>query len=659
MLLSKRKNNRNDDNAKNFYWYKFIFKFFVIAILLITCCVVSVFVYFSRDLPDFAKLKTQLRTPAITIVDKNNNLIATYGDLYGEVLNINQLPKYVYNAFIAIEDRRFFNHFGIDIFGTIRALYKNLSQRGVSQGGSTITQQLAKNILIAEGMNKYTDRSIGRKIREAIMAIYMETKFTKAEIMTMYLNRSYFGSGAYGIDAAAKKFFNKSARQLTIFEAAILAGSLKSPSHYNIMANRDTAFNRAMVVLKNMEEQGMIDDCNRIYRESVDTFEEQTSINKKNGNNVMYFADYAYRQACNILGSIDRDVIIVTTIDNDVQQLMEEAVRYYYETKADEFKFQQIASACYDRDGSVLAMVGGVNYIKSQFNRAYQAKRLIGSVCKIFVYGAALSCGYQFGDMLSDVPPEIDEWKPRNYGWTSRGEVSFLWGFRYSINAVSIRLTQEIGIQKVADFAKLFGINLNRHDLTIALGTTESNVCDILAAYTAFMDGVYIKPYAVEKIIDAANGDILYSRAGRLKTKILDDELLKSCRYLLRDVIQNGTGKFFNANEYTYGKTGTNGSCDTWFFGFYDPPEMPCNGLSIGVWVGNDNMKDSMKPGSVGGKIPTYIARRFLDSVIANQERKTINNQLLEMAKNINQIDDNGAGCINASNVVTDDHMNA
>ncbi len=626
MAIKSKKNKQKKSFIRR------IFLFFFISGVFLSCFVVAIFLYFSQDLPDFNKLKNEVRSPAITIVDKENNVIATYGDLYGEVLNTEQLPHYVYNAFVAIEDKRFFKHHGIDPLGIIRAIYSNYLRGGVAQGGSTITQQLAKNILILEGKIKYNNKSIARKIREVIIALWLESKFNKREIMTMYLNRSYFGSGTYGIDAASKKFFNKSARHLTLFESAILAGSLQSPSRYNIISNKYSTFNRAQVVLKCMEEQGMLQDYQRVYQDGVCQFEEDSLIRDKTTHNIMYFADYAYKQAKNILGTINEDIVIVTTINRDAQDALEMAVEHYYKQKSGSMKFKQVAAASYDRHGALLAMVGGIDYLKSQFNRAYQAKRLIGSICKIFVYGAALNSGYKFDDMISDEPPQFDGWSPANYKWDSKGEISLLEGFRYSVNAVSIRLTQDIGISKVVSFAKLFGIDMNKHDLTVALGTTDSNICDILAAYTSFMDGMKVKPYAVSEIKRASDGGILYQRGERVHHRIIDDELLQSCRTLLRDVIANGTGYLFNTNKYTYGKTGTNSGCDAWFFGFYDPPASPDCGFSVGVWVGNDDINDHMSAASLGGNVPTLIARMFTGSMIASYAKRGFSKILNEIS---------------------------
>jgi penicillin-binding protein 1A len=589
-----------------------------------------VFLYFSNDLPDLQNLKTEIRNPAVIIQTYNGKIIGSYGDLYEDVIKINDLPKYVPITFMAIEDKRFFSHFGVDIVGFFRAIYKNYISGKIVQGGSTITQQLAKNILITEGKVTHYDRTIARKIKELLLAFWLEYKFTKTDILMMYLNRVYFGAGTYGIDAAARKYFNKSSKNLTIFESAILSGLLKAPSKYNPANQPNYAHDRAMIVLKAMEEQGYIKSAAEIERtQGSSTF----STEKKPSRNCMYFCDYVYEQAQKILGYIADDIIVVTTLDEQKQAYAEEAVEYYIKTEGANYKFKQAAFICLNRNGAVLAMVGGNGYSATQFNRAVQASRMAGSAFKIFVYGAALEYGYQLTDMISDAPIKIAGWEPRNYKWKTRGQISILNGFVYSVNAISIRLAQAIGLKNVARFAKKLGIyDVSNNDMSVALGTTAVTLKDLTAAYTTFMDG---KPIWTNCIVEirTRSGEVLYhdtkalAKDSEQKNKeyiapVIDKEVLSLARAMLRDVVKRGTGRASNKNEYIYGKTGSNGDSDAWFFGFYDPTEARQDGFSVGVWIGNDSNVEKMTSNSTGGRIPARIARKFFDSVIVEENNQ-------------------------------------
>lgn len=571
--------------------------------------------YFSGDLPDLQNLKTEIRNPAVIIQTFNGKVIGSYGDLYEDVVQIKDLPEHVPIAFMAVEDKRFFSHFGIDFVGFFRAMYQNYISGRVVQGGSTITQQLAKNILITESKITYHDRTIARKIKELLLSLWLEQKFTKTEILMMYLNRVYFGAGTYGIDAASRKYFGKSSKQLTVFESAILSGLLKAPAKYNPTNRPSFAYERAMTVLKAMEDQGYIKSAKAIEREQG---RAALSGNAKLTNNYMYFCDYAYEQAKKILGYITDDVIIVTTLDEEKQSKADEAVEFYIKTEGENYKFKQASFLCLDRNGAVKAMVGGNGYSATQFNRAVHASRMPGSAFKIFIYGAALEYGYQLNDLISDAPVKIAGWEPKNYKWKTHGKIPVLDGFVFSVNAISIRLAQAIGLKNVARFSKKLGIyDVSTHDMSVALGTTPVTLKDLTAAYTTFMDGLPVWPYCILEI-RTKTGEILYQKGQEARASVLDKEVLSLSRIMLRAVIQRGTGRAANAGENIYGKTGSNGDFDAWFFGFYDPPDDAAAGFSVGVWIGNDVNTDRMTPNSTGGRIPARIARRFLDNCLTS-----------------------------------------
>ncbi|MDR2598413.1 MAG: transglycosylase domain-containing protein, partial [Holosporales bacterium] len=534
-------------------------------------------------------------------------------DLYEDVVSVAELPKHVIAAFMAVEDKRFFQHFGIDFIGFIRAAYRNYVSGRVVQCGSTITQQLAKNILIGEGVVTHYDRSISRKIKELLLAMWLEHKFTKSDILMMYLNRVYFGAGTYGIDAASRKYFDKSAKNLSIFESAILAGLLKAPSKYSPSNHPNYAHERAMVVLKAMEDQGFIKSALEVEKQQAKAaFEHDTKSNK----GYMYFCDYVYEQAKKILGDVEDDIIIVYTFNEDFLKAAEEAVEFYLKTEGENYKFSQASFVCMSREGAVLSIIGGANYTTTQFNRATQAVRMPGSAFKIFIYGAAMEYGYQLGDMIADTPISVAGWRPSNYKWVSRGQISVLTGFTHSVNSVSVRLAQSVGLKRIADFAKKLGIyDVSTHDLSVALGTTPVTLKDLTAAYTSFMDGMPIWPYCITEI-RTKDGKILYQRTKVRMKSVLDKELLSNCRALLHSVVQNGTGRAAKVNNAVYGKTGTNEDLDAWFLGFYDPEKNRESGFSFGVWIGNDTNGVRMAPNSTGGRIPTRIIARFLKNFL-------------------------------------------
>jgi penicillin-binding protein 1A len=569
--------------------------------------------YFSNSLPNLQHLKTEIRNPAVTIQTYDGKIIGSYGDLYEDVVSISDLPKHVTAAFMSVEDKRFFQHFGIDFIGFVRAAYRNYVSGKVVQGGSTITQQLAKNILIGEGVVTHYDRSISRKIKELLLAIWLEYKFTKADILMMYLNRVYFGAGTYGIDAASRKYFGKSAKFLSIFESAILAGLLKAPSKYSPSNHPNYAYERAMIVLRAMEEQGFIKSSEKIEKQQAKAAFEYDNKSKKG---YMYFCDYVYEQAKKILGDIEDDIVIVTTFNEDIQKAADEAIEFYLRTERENYKFDQAAFICMNRDGAILAIIGGASYSMTQFNRATQAVRMPGSAFKIFVYGAALEYGYQLHDMISDTPVSVSGWSPSNFKWKSRGQISVLTGFTHSVNSVSVRLAQAIGLPRIASFAKKFGIyDVSTHDLSVALGTTPVTLKDLTAAYASFIDGMPIWPYCITEI-RTKGGKILFQRQKEKVNPILDRELLHNCRLLLHSVVQNGTGRAANVNGEIFGKTGTHEDSDAWFLGYYDPKKNPDAGFAFGVWIGTDVNHIRMAPNSTGGRIPTRIIARFITNFL-------------------------------------------
>ncbi len=634
MISRRRRNKSKKKCAKKRTFIKVFFKFIGVFFAIGCLIVSSIVVYYAKDIPDIRTLDNAIRCPSVEIQSYDGTTIGTFGDLYEDVVPIKSLPKHVTEAFIAIEDKRFYQHFGIDFIGLARAIYQNYVARKFVQGGSTITQQLAKNILIGEGITSYRDRTLGRKIRELILAFWLEYKFTKSEIIMMYMNRVYFGAGTYGIEAASRKYFDKHATEINTFEAAILAGSLRAPARYNPSNHKNYAHDRAMVVLKQMEEQGYIKSAKDIEQKEAKQAFSQTVDSK---NSTQYFCSFAYEQAKKILGEFEDDLIVVTTFDSRIQRVADEATSFYLKTEGANYKFSQVSCICMDRNGAIKSMIGGSDYSATQFNRVTQAQRFPGSAFKLFVYGAALEYGYQIYDQISDEPVSIGNWHPRNYKWRTRGSVSLLDAFTYSINAPCIRLAKSIGLHRVSQFAKKLGItNVSENDLSVALGTTPVTLKDITAAFASFMDGYAVVPYCVIEI-RKKDGYILYSREEPEPVDVLDSEILNNCRDLLHSVVQRGSGRAAKVNDYIYGKTGSNGDTDAWFIGFYDPDDEDKvnDGLAFGVWIGNDSLSDKMKPSSTGGRIPARIFARFFtnwfkeiskNSTLNNWERKKSSN---------------------------------
>jgi penicillin-binding protein 1A len=585
--------------------------------------------WFSQDLPDLNALKAGERSPSITIQTQEGEILATYGDLYEDVVNVDELPPYVPQALMAVEDRRFYYHFGIDFVGLLRAAYTNYKAKRVVQGGSTLTQQLAKTILFSEGKYPVNDRSVKRKIQELILSFWLEWKFNKKQILTLYINRVYLGSGAYGIDAAARRYFSKSARQLTVFEAAIIAGLLKAPSKYSPAQNPKRASERAKIVLQLMVDAGFITS----YESYLEQGERELStLHGESNAGIRFFTDWIYENIPNLVGKTDQDIIVVTTIDPLMQKHGENVCQRKIEEKGKEYKVTESSLIAMTPDGAIKAMVGGLNYNKSQFNRATQAIRQPGSAFKNVVYLAAMESGYTPDSMIEDTPVEFGKWKPKNYKWPSRGEISLKEAFAHSVNSVAIRLTHAIGPSKVAETAKRLGITSHMiQDLSISLGTCETTLLEMATTFATFANqGQAVWPYGITEI-KTKKGEVLYAHTPPEPRTIVATMPLLHMRELLRGAVANGSGRVANIDESVSGKTGSNGDRDAWFFGYREtPPEnidtvKGFTNVVVGVWVGNDNNKPMAKM-STGGRLPTQIIADFLKGSTAeffeNRQKK-------------------------------------
>jgi penicillin-binding protein 1A len=586
----------------------------------------------------------------VTIQAIDGTVIANYGEFFEEFISVNNLPPHVINALLAVEDRRFYAHNGIDIIGLVRAMLQNFRAHRIVQGGSTLTQQLAKNMLISNGFYSVGDRSIRRKLQELILAAKLESRFSKNEILTLYLNRVYFGAATYGIDAASRRYFQKTAKELTLFESAILAGILCAPSRYSPTASPKKSIERAKIALSDMEASGFIDSS---WRDKVEEWEisfiQQAKVKTEKGSK--YFADWVFESIPSIIGPIDQDLTVVTTLHPEMQRQTENVCQEFYEKFAEEYKFSQAAVIAMTPTGAVLAMIGGLDYGKSQFNRATVARRQPGSAFKTFVYLSAIEAGIDPDEKFDDSAFQQGTWKPGNYKWKEQGEVSLFDAYVYSVNSVCVRVAQKVGIRNVIKTAKRLGITspLNA-DLTLALGSPDITFIELVRAYAPFFNGGYLcHPHGIAEIRDK-NGNILYQKNEGVNVRVIKKEHLAIMQNMQRAVIKSGTGRAANVDQHVMGKTGTNSCRDAWFLGGRSsnrPKETEENeidetnnsdtsksnddsgteisntdelsssqiadqeGIVLGVWIGNDSREKKMASHSTGGRLPARMAGKL------------------------------------------------
>lgn len=499
-----------------------------------TIAVVCLVGYYAAFLPPTSEWQVPARPPNVKIVAANGELLANRGDTGGEAVRLEQLPPYLPNAVIAIEDRRFRSHFGVDPIGLARAVYTNFTSGRLQQGGSTLTQQLAKNLFLEQ------DRTIKRKIQELVLAFWLEAEYSKDEILEMYLNRVYLGSGAYGVDAAARRYFGKSARLLTIPEAATIAGLLKAPSRYSPARNPDLAEDRAQLVLAAMNEEGYItgDEAKNALAAPAKVVRRYTTASEN------YAADWVMDVLPHFIGSIETDIVVDTTIDPKMQRAAEQALRSALKENREKYGVSQGAVVTLDTAGAVKALVGGADYSKSQFNRAAYAKRQPGSSFKPFVYLAALENGLSPQTIRQDQPVRFGNWSPQNYSKDYYGPVTLTRALSLSLNTVAAQLTYEVGAGTVADTAKRLGVTSEmKNNLSIALGTSEVTPLEIAGAYVPFSNGGYgVLPHVIRRI-KTVDGKTLYSRSGDGRGRVIDRRLVGEMNMMMSETLVTGTGR--------------------------------------------------------------------------------------------------------------------
>ena len=559
------------------------------------------FAVFARGLPDTSSLYEVDRQPSITYLDRNGALIATRGTQMAPPADLDSLPDYVPAAFVAIEDRRFWLHPGFDPIGMSRAMASNMRAGRVVQGGSTITQQLAKNLFLTP------DQNMRRKVQELMLAVWLEMKFSKKEILALYLNRVYFGAGAYGIEAASQRYFDKSAKNLTVGEAALLAGLLKAPSRYSPVSESERAAARATVVLDQMEETGVITAEQRAAAVLEPVRVSRTLATQ----HAQYFIDWLDKSIRGLVGEPTEDLIVETTLDLTLQTAAERSVRRILDRDGSK-GVQQAALVALDGDGRVRAMIGGASYADSQFNRAVDARRQAGSAWKPFVYLAAVEAGYTPQTPVVDEPIRIGNWSPKNYSGRFIGQTTLANAVAQSTNTVAAYVADQVGRDSVARAAKRLGIS-SRIGLepAMALGAVEVSPLDMATAYDAFANGGRrVEAYGINRI-RTPQGRVIYQRSARdaVGMQAINNPSLYYMNQMLRGVISSGTGRSAAiSGRDIAGKTGTTSDYkDAWFVGY-------TGGFVTAVWVGKDD--NTAMRGVTGGSSPSAIWRGFMEAAL-------------------------------------------
>ena len=547
-------------------------------------------------LPPIQTLEVPKRPPTIEIVGTDGRPLITRGEMSGTDISIKELPPYLPRAFVAIEDRRFFSHFGIDPIGLIRAAAANVLRRGVSQGGSTITQQLAKNLFLTQ------ERTLWRKMQEVVLALWLERRFSKTEILELYLNRVYFGSGAYGVEAAAQRYFGKPAREVKVAEAAMLAGVVKSPSRLAPSRNPDGAERRARAVLAAMTELGFVTET--MAKSAL--AQPAHAIKTAGTGSLNYVADWIMDVLDDLVGRVEQDLVVETSIDPTLQAAAEKALTDELALKGQKLDVAQGALVAITPEGAVRAMVGGRNYAESQFNRAVAAKRQPGSAFKPFVYLTALERGLTPETVREDKPVALKGWKPENYSREYHGPVTLTQALALSLNTVAVRLTLEVGPRAVAKTAYRLGIasKLDANP-SLALGTSEVSLIELTCAYAPFANGGNATmPYVVARVRTRA-GKILFTHVPQKLGRIIEPHHVAMMNAMMRETLVSGTAQRAQLPGWAAaGKTGTSQDFrDAWFVGY-------TGHLVTGVWLGNDDSSPTKK--ATGGALPVDIWSRFM-----------------------------------------------
>ena len=569
------------------------------------CVIIAIVYAFGRQfvlqgipaLPDKTAMWELNLESNYTLVDKNGHIIGHRGPYIGRPLKISELPTYLPNAFLAIEDERFYAHPGIDRKAILRAFFENTKSGKSAQGGSTLTQQLVKNLVLTR------EKTYKRKVQEMWLAYEMEQILSKQEILELYLNRTDLGIRIVGIEAASQRYFGKSAKQISLSEAALLAGIPKAPSAYDPTRNFEAAWTRAQLVLERMRVNGMISTLDMsealsnppVIKDNISNAHLKDSL-------IGHVFDYAVDRAQELVGSKNPDLVIEVTIDPELQKQAQNSVETILAKNAKRKRVSEAALVSTENEtGAIVAMIGGRDYNESKFNRATQAKRQPGSSFKTFVYAAALEAGFTPGTVRVDRPTNIDGWEPKNYTNRYRGPMTLREALKLSINTIAAQVGAEIGPLKIADLSRRFGLRTNiRATYSLALGSSEVTLKDMVGAYMVFPnEGRRQTPYLI-KSIKNTSGDVLYTRNTQQAERVYSETNTRYLTRMLQDVVETGTGRGAQlGNRQAAGKTGTSQDYrDAWFLGFTAD-------YTTGVWMGNDD--NSTMREITGGLLPTDL----------------------------------------------------
>jgi penicillin-binding protein 1A len=557
----------------------------------------GVILYYGAKMPSATTWNIPARPPNVKIVASDGTTLANRGATGGEALPLGRMSPYIPQAVVAIEDRRFYQHFGVDPIGLVRAMISNLTAGRLVQGGSTLTQQLAKNLFLS------TERTLERKVQEVLLAFWLEHKYTKDQILEMYLNRVYFGSGAYGVEAASRRYFKIPARDVNLAQAALLAGLLKAPSRLSPARDPDAAEARTQVVLEAMRDEGYVSD-----REITTAMTQAPTRAKSYWSGAEnYAADLVMGRLEDLIGGpVKQDLIVDTTIDYRMQMQGEKTISTAIDRYGGKLNVSQGALVSIDGTGAIRTLVGGYDYSVSQFDRATTAKRQPGSAFKPFVYTTALEMGHTPHSVRNDAPIRIGKWTPSNYDEKYRGPVTLSEALAHSLNTIAAQLVMEAGPENVVKTAHRLGIESKlQANASIALGTSEVTLTELTAAYAPFMNGGYKATPHIIKRVRLASGKVLYENTYDNPPRVLRPEIIAMMNGMLVRAVNEGTGRKARlASHQVAGKTGTSQSFrDALFVGF-------TNSLATGVWFGNDDGKPTRKV--TGGAMPAAAFQEFM-----------------------------------------------
>ena len=590
-----RKKQKNASTFTNIL--RFTLKWGLVSAIWSIVIFVGIIIFLAHDLPNIDSALTEVHKPAVTLIAADGSKIKTIGAVRRAVVKYEDLPIHLSQAITATEDRRFFSHIGIDLVGIIRAAIANLQAGKIIQGGSTITQQAAKNLFLT------SDRTVKRKVQEILLAFWLEYNFTKAQIFTIYINRVYFGAGAHGVEAAAYKYFGRSAKTITLKQSALLAGLLKAPSRLNPILNPNGARKRTRQVLSNMVSVGHLNSITATATSKKSIGLKRTENSKRYG---LYFIDWVVEQIPGYIGAYAGDITVKTTLFPRIQLIAEKKLEEMLARVGRRLNVSEGAFIALTPDGAIRSLIGGRNYRKSQFNRATQAQRQPGSAFKPFVYLAGLESGLSPNEKMLDKPIRYGKWQPRNYTEDYKGTLTLSDALAISSNSIAVQVAKTAGVKNTIAVAKRLGVTSPlRADLSIALGSSEVSLLDLTTAYVPFSNGGKgVWAYGIDEIKDS-KGKQLYLRRGSGTGQVIAKQHVYQLNKMLSGVIKRGTGKNAKMDRPVAGKTGTSQKYrDAWFVGY-------TGNFVAGVWLGNDN-RAPMKRVS-GGGLPAGLWKSVME----------------------------------------------